>query len=326
MKLLFNKNNTGDQELKELLGFLDADLKFKNLKSDIISATNDVIALIGKDAYNKAVVAYEKTSPSPEELDFIYAVRYPIAVQGYRQYAPSNDVRHTTSGRKNANEEYEKTAFEWQIDRDNKALERRYYRALDDMIIYLDENSDEWKSSYLYKVSFTLFIRTTKQFDDIFPIGNSRLLFLKLTPGIKKAQDHDIIPRIGKELSDQMLAKIKGDEVPDFTIDENLLKKIREALVYKSMAWAYPRYSVQLFPEGTLQAFSSEKMTTQGKRPPEKSEIPSVAQLFEKDAQDALLDIEEIITVLKSPEPIDPETIEPTTPYFNENDQFLTTT
>jgi hypothetical protein len=322
MDLLFDKDNNGDKELKELLGFINADFKFKNMKSDIITATNDIIGIIGQETYATAVTAYKKTDPTADDKDLYYAIRYPIAVEGYRRYAPSNDLLHTQSGRKNISETHEKAPFEWQIDRDNKSLERRFYRGLDDMIIYLDVESEVWKESDNYKETIKLFIRTTKQFDDIFPIGNSRFLFLKLLPGIKKTQEYDILPRIGQETYWNILKKLSGEELPDFTINQNLLLKIKEAIAYKSMAWALPRYSAQLFPEGTLQSYTPDRVTTQSKQVPVKSEVPSIVQLLNQDADLAFAKIETIIAADKS---VDPVEISKLTPYYDPNDPFLTT-
>jgi hypothetical protein len=59
MKLLFQTTGTaGNTELKELMGFIDADLKFKNILPDIITSTNDVIDLVGIEVYDKAVALY----------------------------------------------------------------------------------------------------------------------------------------------------------------------------------------------------------------------------------------------------------------------------
>jgi hypothetical protein len=83
----------------------------------------------------------------------------------------------------------EKTTFQWMLDNDNAALEKRYYRALDDLIKFLDRSKVEteltttlytiWTNSEAFKATHHLMIRTVKEFDSVFPI-NSRLLLLKL--------------------------------------------------------------------------------------------------------------------------------------------------
>jgi hypothetical protein len=56
--------------------------------------------------------------------------------------APSNDVAHTNNGRKMRQDEGEKLPFQWMLDNDNASLEKRYYRALDDLIKFLDRSKD----------------------------------------------------------------------------------------------------------------------------------------------------------------------------------------
>ena len=78
MKLLFQTAGTaGNTELKELLGFIDGDLKLKNLIPDIITATNDVIDLVGIEVYNQAVLAYSEGTIADEYKAFVFAIRYP---------------------------------------------------------------------------------------------------------------------------------------------------------------------------------------------------------------------------------------------------------
>src|SRR6478609_820593 len=108
MRLLFKTGNDGNAELKQLLGFINADLKIDNMMADIRTATKEVIKLIGKEVYDLAVEAYEETASSEENKEFVDAVRYPIAVNAYRLIAPSNDLAHTNNGRKMKQDDSEK--------------------------------------------------------------------------------------------------------------------------------------------------------------------------------------------------------------------------
>lgn len=334
MKLLFDEN-TASSELKELLGFLDADFDFPNIKPDIITATREVIALVGKEVYEKAVLAYYEEEIEPEEesedeteleeeseeetefeeevepkvydiKDFLFAIRYPIAVNAYRLYAPSNDLSHTNNGRKMRMDDHEKNAFEWMIDRDNEAQEKRYYRALDDLLSFLEENEvPEWLNSENYKKAKLLLVSSTKDFDSVFPI-ESRLLYQKLVPGLLQCQHYEILPRISKEKLQEM------QEIPLSEENEELHRHIKEAMVYYAMAWAFPRYSVTLFPEGVLQYYKSDRATTQVKKPALMKEPEWVAQSFTSDAQKAFREIERLMTPAPEVNPdqnINPKTI-----------------
>lgn len=305
MNLLFQTTgSTGNTELKELMGFIDADLKLKNLIPDLITATNDVIDLVGMEVYDKAVALYNNGTTAPEDEMFIYAVRYPIAVQAYRLYSPSNDIAHTNNGRKIRQDDSVKLPFEWMLDRDNAALEKRYYRALDDLIKFLDRSKVEfeltttlytiWTNSDAYKKTQKLFIRTVAEFDEFFTI-QSRLLLIKLAPAISECEQYEIRPRVGIEKMNALKLALKGNtEITDAT-DIELIRLIRQASVSYSLAWSMTRLSVQLYPEGVLQHVTSDRATTRGAKPALKNETQEARQAFEVDYKRALLSIEKLL-------------------------------
>mgnify|MGYP003609241601 CR=1 FL=1 len=266
MELLFDTTGTaGNTELKEQLSFIDADLKFKSLLPDVKTASKEIISLIGKEIYELAVAAYKETPISEEDKEFINAVRYPIAILAYRLYAPSGDVAHTNNGRKMRQDDGEKLPFEWLLDRDNKAMEIRYYRALDELIKFLDDTDDTelrnlWKASDYYKTSRELFVYSTTIFSEVFAI-ESRLLYIKLIPGLKDCEDYHIKALVGKNKMIALKTAINsGSEITDAT-DIELIGLIKKATVFHAMAWSMPRYSVNLYPEGVLQHYNQRRKT-----------------------------------------------------------------
>lgn len=305
MKLLFTTTGTtGNTELKELMGFIDADLKLKNLIPDLNTATNDIIDLVGIEVYKKAVEAYGDGTIAENDKDFIYAIRYPIAVNAYRLYCASNDLAHTNNGRKMRQDDGEKQAFEWMIDRDNAALEKRYYRALDDLIKFLDRSKVEteteetlytiWTTSDAFKATHDLFIRTVADFDKVFPI-QSRLLLIKLAPGISDCEQYEIRPRVGTEKLSTLKQALKDNTPITEATDLELIRLIRQASVAYAFAWAMPRLSVQLYPEGVLQHVTSDRATTRGAKPTLKNETQEAAQAWRSDFNRAIMAIEKLL-------------------------------
>ncbi len=308
MKLLFEINDEDSPVLKKILGFIDRDLKIQDMESDLITSTNDVIDLVGMEIYEKAVEYIENETLAQENKDFIYAMRNPIAINAYRLLAPSKDLSHTNNGRKMRQDTNEKLPFEWLIDRDNANMEKRYYRALDDLIKVLDRQplfgilKPIWMNSDAFKITHNLFIRTVSDFDRVFPI-QSRLLLIKLSPGISDCEQYEIKPRIGKAKFEELKLKLKSSVEIDDEKDIELLRLIREACVFSSLAWSMIRLSVQLFPDGVLQHYTSDKMTTRGQKPSLNAEPEAARQAFASDAEKALKQIEGLML----PEPtIDP--------------------
>lgn len=295
MKLLFNRANDGtaSSELKRCLSFIDVDIKFQNIKPDVLTATRELIELIGKEIYEIAYNDYNSKTDDKEDL--VFMMRYPIAINAYRMYAPNNDIAHTSNGRKMRQDENEKQAFEWMIDRDNEALERKYYRALDDLLHYLENNLPEWKNSEAHRKLQESIFKTTTDFNEHFPL-DSRLLLIKLQPGIKLCLRNEIRVRLGDELLTQLLT---ADITPD---KEELYYEVKQACACYAMSWAMPRLSVKLFPHGVLQSYVGEQQTAQARQVPSGDALAYAKQYFESDFKKAIANIE---TILKASEPYD---------------------
>lgn len=293
MNVLFNREGDAkaSTELKELLNFIDVDIHYKKIKGDILSATREVIDLVGRDIYNIAYNDYNSKEDAKTQL--VYYMRYPIAINAYRMFAPNNDIAHTSNGRKMRQTDNEKQAFEWMIDRDNEMLERKYYRALDDLLHYLEENEAEWKESDAYKKLQESIFKTTDEFNEHFTI-NSRLLLMKLQPGIKQCLRNEIKVRIGADVLQNLLS---GE--PE---NEELYYEVKQACACYAMSWAMPRLSLQLFPQGLLQNYVGDSLTTQAKQVPAGNYLSYAKEYFDKDFKQAVSNIE---TILKAAEPFD---------------------
>lgn len=311
MKLLFDNSLS----IKKHLGFVDKDLKFENLKSDITTATREVIAVISKDVYDLAVAAFEDTLDPDSDADLIYfleLVQNPIITRAYSLYAPINDLSHTNDGRKMRNEEHEKNAFQWMIDNDNAAQEKRYYRALNDLLTHLNESDiEEWLESDEYKKVNKLFVNSLDKFNEYHPL-DSLLLLHKLNPGLSQCERREILPRIGKSKFDQ----IKEQPTED---DEDLIELIKEACVNFSLAHMIPKLSINLLPDGILQSYTSDRATTKASKPPQFLEKELAVQAFTQAFNQTIFDIEKLLQQPlepnENPTPIEPNNY-PTQKYF----------
>jgi len=311
MKLLFDNSLS----IKKHLGFVDKDLNFSNLKSDIITATREVIVIISKDVYDLAIGAFEDTLDPTDDADLIYfleLVQNPIITKAYSLYAPNNDLSHTNDGRKMRYKEHEKNAFQWMIESDNAAQEKRYYRALNDLIIYLNETGvEEWMDSDEYKKVNKLFVNTLDKFNDYHPL-DSLLLLHKLNPGLSQCERREILPRIGKSKFYQLKATPTEE-------DEDLLELIKEACVNFSLANMIPKLSINLLPEGILQSYTSDRASTKASKPPQFLEKEIAVQAFTQAFNQTIFDIEKLLEQPlepnENPTPITPNNY-PTQKYF----------
>ena len=299
MKIPFNIQADGQDEIRDVTGFTDADLSFSSLKSSLEAAAEDVVKVIGQKTYEAIYNLYaaEPLTEEEDELDLIKKLQICIAFNGIRIYAPLKDLAFTNQGRSMRVDEHHKSAFEWQIDRHNESMESAYYKSLDRLIESLDkinptiDGTEKWKDSDVYKNSFDVLFRTTDEFNEFFAI-ESRYLLMKLAPGIRKIKMEELIPRMTKDVFNQYMANLKsGTEVEN----EQILYQMKSACAYLSLAWAVPRMSATLFPSGIMQSYVSDRMTAQAKKVPEKSEVGVLALCFEEDGKRALNMLEELL-------------------------------
>ena len=280
--MLFNKNNTGIDEAKSLIPFIYANLPFDNLKIDIDLSESDITKLIGKDVYKLANNFYHSDNyQAPDDsgssssliannellTKLVHKIQLPVILHAFKSYSKNTLLSHSDKGPQIIVTETEKPAFEWQINYDNEAMLQKEYKALDDLIEFLDENIDlieEWKNSEAYKESKSLFINSAKEFNDIYPINNSRRLFITIIPFIKEVERKFILPALTKTVFDELKQSIISESS---TIDDDLLYYVKIPIVLLTMSISIKRLSVELLPDGVFQNNLDYNNSLKGKTP-----------------------------------------------------------
>ena len=133
-------------------------------------------------------------------------------------------------------------ADEKRIDRFVKDAFKKGHRAIDRLLIFLEEDArseepkfaEHWKSSrYFYENHDTLFT-TAVEFNRYVNIDESREWFVKLLPDIRFCQDTHIAPQVGYTLTDTLVRSLTqpGESMTekDIRIWSVAIVKLRQAL------------------------------------------------------------------------------------------------
>ncbi|WP_109852815.1 DUF6712 family protein [Aquimarina sp. AU58] len=297
MDIIFNSEADGGIEVKEILGFIDADFTFKNLITDIELQTPYLIDYIGKETYELALYIYDDgLKPSTYTIPVLSAVQEEqmkriikliqtyILIMANHQYEQSNDLLHTNSGRKVNRTEHQVTPWEWQINKDNAAQMKKAYQALDQLISILDESEiTTWLESDAYKKSKSLFIYNTRIFDDIYPINMSGQLYYRLVPFMEDIEIEKVYPILQKEKWESIKNGIASQETLTDLNEIRLLKLIRNAVAYFTLEKAYNVFPIEMFPD----KINYQENTTMRSRA-----RAEVMLKLRKDAEQYLLDLE----------------------------------
>lgn len=326
--MLFNKSNIGQEELKELLGFLYASNNFANIKTDIALAEEDMIRLIGQEVYDYAEAHYISNdymfSPAEGEDgsdaalllldDLVHHIQLPVAYYAWYNFSQHLDVTHSEDGRKVIlDKDNESMAWEWMLHRDDDATINKAHKTTDRLIAFLEKNEEAlliegegeeddvyvWKGTESQIIARSLFINNAVDFDNIFPIDQSRRFFIKIIPFIKEVERKHILPVLGAELFDELKAAIGDgsmydDTDTDYAANQALLALIKVPLAFLTLSLAVKRLSFIMMPNGIFQDFESG--VQKAKQPVAADVKRSIAKMLEDDGIKELENLQKEIT------------------------------
>lgn len=251
--MIFNKNGNGSEELYRLSGTFQASTDFNAIEAEIDTASAEVADIVGVEVMTAAEEIYGKENPSADELKFLQAVQRPVAYLAISRYARLTGLSHGDTGRKIKTDENEKVPFEWMIDRDDREMRERYFRALDTLFTLLEtEASDKswktaWTESEARELALSLIAKTIRDVERVYPLEHSRYMFHMLAPLIAEVQN----TRLRNIIGDERLQKLIDD---DKSV-RNIRNQSVRFTVLQAMVTAVQRWSVEVFPLSIARRF-----------------------------------------------------------------------
>lgn len=288
--MIFNKDDNGSRELHAITGCFDAGNDFLSVQSDIEMETENVIGFIGRSVYERAEAAYynEPKGSTATDGQLVMLVQRVIALFAVLRYHRGNLVTHSSTGRKvGVDVENEKLAWEWMIDRDDEAMQRKAYAALDILLRWLeDAQMQEWLDTPRRAELRALMVPSLVAVERYYYIDGSHRFFLILAPLLRDVQERDIRPLL-KERYETILAEAHGDQ----TEPSMLLRQVQGAIVLRAMSEAVQRFSVKLLPEGVVRQFQASSQTKRASETASLAMIEAVSEQLEKRATRYLDDV-----------------------------------
>ena len=280
--MILNKDQKGSEELYQLTGTFAAGADFKAIEEDIYLAEQELIRFIGRALYDKAQNIYcptETTSPptiQPQnpslDQQFVRRVQIPVAYRAMYHYYRRNVVSHDGSGRKLKVADGEKVPWSWMLERDDEMLLDNYYRNLDALFRFLEEQQyEEWKTSPLRKILANALIGSLADFEAVYPLDGSYYTFYTMLPFIKETEHRFITP-----LTEGVV------------LTEDQRADARRFVALHTMILAVERLSISAFPSGIAQRFTDSHQGRSGRSNPSLEEQRSYLVTLRRQADDAL--------------------------------------
>lgn len=264
--MLFDKVQNGSEELNSLTGQWFASTPFYLIRTEIDFAAQELGSVVGSEV----VEAAEKAYLGGTDPDFVDAVRLPVAFRAIARYAQLSGVSHEGTGRKVKMDDNEKMPFEWMIDRDDRAMLDRYYRALDALYRYLEKNEvASWMSSPIRALTGRCIVRNLNEFERFYPVDGSQYAWHLFVPLVVDAQENVVEPFVGAEIWERILAADGSDDATALRL------RSRAALlaVLIALVTAARRWSLDILPLSVARRFSPSYQGNRESRAAETKEI-----------------------------------------------------
>lgn len=252
MAKLFNKNGAGPSEIQKLTGIYHASNDYSVIESEINDAMRSVSMLVGKGVIDAASQMYE--DGATDEKGLVPAVQLPIAILAVSRYTKNNLVSHEDNGSKVKTDDNERLPYEWMMDRDERAQRERYYRAMDALFAFLEENEiSAWMESEERKAVQASVVKTIHDFERVYPIDGSYYVYFMLQNLVIERQAA-LSKMLGAELWKKVLAG-KADEADEDKVAA-LVPLCRRYAILSAIIQAVRRWSLEVFPLSVARRFA----------------------------------------------------------------------
>lgn len=315
--MLFNKQDSGSAELRQLLGFIDASTNFDKWITWLRLSQRQTVSLIGRDLYNRAKEHYksdnfnspemevepERTAENLKNDELVNKIQLTIALFAYVKMIPSIDAGHGNAGRIRIVGETERPLTAVEAYKDEQNIQNLAYEALEDLIVYAEEEKfPEWEKAPVKQTAGQLLIPNAATFNLYYPIHSSRLYFT-LVPMMQEVQDRYVVPILTRERFEKLKSAMpkKADLTDEETKLIGLLTSVCRPMALMTIKLALERLPIEVFPEGLVQ--TQIVGTVKEKQIANERTRLSMIQSLTDDAQAGFTSLQMQINELFSPEP-----------------------
>lgn len=239
-------------------GEIQQDTNFASLRSTIRMVEEEyLVTQVGSALYDALNSAY--TLATNEDLlsdsnkyllDKCRCVVGPITMF---HIASRKEITVGDAGTRRQETETSKTANQYQVARFKDTMLAEGDRAIEALLKFLDANQSsypDWASSEAFKAYRNLFIKSGKEFAEVFPSASPYRNYAAMRSKMQDVEENTIREAIGNTIFNALKAKDLLP-APNFTTKEiELIKKLKKTIGYFTVAAALPFLNVKLDGNG----------------------------------------------------------------------------
>ncbi|RNI27668.1 hypothetical protein EFA69_16245 [Rufibacter immobilis] len=247
------------EEVKKYVA-VNASIYLEDIMPFIRRAENlQIRPALGRELYNELHTAYEADADLSEPMKALLEVCQDcLANFAYLLYIPHGATQISASGIQQVQNATNKPATPEQIQRLESSYATTAYRALDDLLEYLEENAKDYPQ-YDQLESRRYFLHSTRQFAQYVNIGGSRRTYIALQPVMARIEQGLLLEHLGPKLFQELknwhqaTTQETTTEAPDLAL---LLEKVKPVVAFHTIAKGIVELSLAITETG-LHIYSS---------------------------------------------------------------------
>lgn len=268
----------------------------KSLHPDILDVqTREIKPLLG--AYYPTFLALYNdgagvSALSEKQKTLLYYIQKAIVNLAVAQWVPSTNVKIGTGGMTETEDANFKAAKQWRVDDYQQQKFITGYRALDEMLQYLEAEKatfTQWAAdTTAYTINKQFIVMNAAFFQHWHDIQDSRRTFVALWPIMRNLEQFHIKSALGTALFTRIKNEIKEDGLPSTHIQE-ILPDLQAAIVKFTIAKAADQQSITINHNGLfMRRYASGNGNSREKLKADEASLQRLSNACIEDGQLAL--------------------------------------
>lgn len=247
---------------------LSKDTNFAGIRSTIrMIEEQHIVSALGNQLYSSLNNAYtlitDEVSLSAANKSLLDKCRSVIGPLVSYHLAYKKDITIGDGGSRRSETNTAKTAYQYQVTQFRQGMLDEADKATESLLKFLDENADaypEWLSSSAFADYKNTFIKSGKEFAELFPSASPYRNFAAMRSKMIDVEETNIRAALGNSLYADLKTKDLQTTIGGaFSLKETeLLKKLKKAIAYLTVAFSIPFLNVRIDAGGITVTTSNQ--------------------------------------------------------------------
>jgi len=200
--------------------------------------------VLGKVLFTQLQADYAAASDQTAHLALLHKVRLATSSLAFFRYMPYGQVQVSDAGIRVAQDDDYRNAYKWQIEKLEDRAEQSGFDFIEQLLVFLEENQADYPT-WDFARNHQYFVNAATAFNEEVFIGESRLLYLKMLPQMKRIE-RIVRNRISRSYFTELKSKLADPATVWTELEEELLEYLRNGIANLTFAEAIRSLPVQM--------------------------------------------------------------------------------